>query len=334
MRTSPRTRRAFSTIALTALAIASVAGLPSMVMAQTDTPPAEEARTSQPFRFFWGVNTQDDQYIWYHQRWAENIDLGDVAVSRDFKVFYQRYLGLAPRAGYHMAQQPGYMEAHKAALDEEILRQFPDTSYEGYICIEWEYAPFYWLGRSASPETNDPAAVDRDYGDDWYEYMQQNRSAELVGLTGQALEDYLKQTYEAAARAWYEATMGEFRRLLPHAKIGWYNMPNRTYLDYAMLGPMPAKAHNDAIPWFWESVDFLVPELYQSCYTVASDSVPANFPNQNRPSENDRHIRANIREAKRLAPGKPIVPMLYSKYVAPTSYESQFLNTTNRLRAK
>ena len=319
MRTSTRfARPTISTraLALTALAIASVAGLPIAALAQApEAPTTEEARTSQPFRFFWAVETQHDAGRWRDARWAENIDVGNVAVSYDYVFFYQRYLGLAPRAGYHTCQAPGYMAAHLAALATEVDRWIPDPNFEGYVCIEWEYAPFFWIGRSTNPVANDPNAIDRDYGDDWYTYMQQNRSSELVGLTGAELEAYLKQTYEAASRAWFDATMSELRRLRPNAKFSYYNMPNQTYLDYVQPGPNPAKAYNESIPWFWEGIDFTTPVIYQRAYTLSDDSMVADFPNQNRPFDNQRSIRGNIREAKRLAPGKPVVPMVHARYL-------------------
>lgn len=328
---SKRTSR--TAVALTAIAVSLAAGWPMTLFADAPapppTPPVEETRTTQPFRLFWGVETNHDDYRWRNARWAESIDVGTTAVSYDFVLFYQRYLGIEPRAGYHVTMAPGYMDAHRAALAVQIARWIPDPNFDGFVCIEWEYAPFGWLGRSENPQPNDPLAVDRDYGDDWYEYMQQSRPTELIGLSGQALEDYLKQTHDAAARNWFEVTQGEFRRLRPLAKLGWYNQPNRTYLDYYWPGPTPMKTFNDSTPWLWDQVDVLFPDIYAVRYTLPSNDQTPTDSTQNRPQENDRYIRSNIRECKRLAPGKPIIPIVHALYVNNINYDGQFMNPMN-----
>ena len=128
----------------------------------------------------------------------------------------------------------------------------------------------------------------------------------------------------------YIETLERFRAAAPSWKIGLYSMvPQRAY--WQAVAPENSLRYrrwqrdNDAVQPIAEQADIIFPSLY-TFYPYQSDWV--------------RYAAANLREARRIAPGKPIYCFLWPQYhdstwrayeFLPVGYWKEELRTCRRL---
>jgi hypothetical protein len=113
----------------------------------------------------------------------------------------------------------------------------------------------------------------------------------------------------------YIETLRRFREAAPSWKLGFYSMvPHRDYWRAILLPNAPRyrqwQRENDAIRRIAEHVDILFPSLY-TFYTDQRGWV--------------RYAEANLREARRIAPGKPVYCFLWPQYHDSTRRAYQFM---------
>jgi hypothetical protein len=181
------------------------------------------------------------------------------------------------------------MAAHKAALAYGLDAQVP-LDFAGYVSYDFEG----WDG------------------------MEGNTSGYAKACGG-------AEAFHTAAKDYFTVTMATVKALRPKAKFGFYGRPvadygGRSYdcacgsgcttcaaPDYRYANDL--RAHNDAMLWFWELVDFIQPSLYLKEYQ-------ANGTNASWPHRND-FVQATMNECERLSNltgGKPILPQCDYQY--------------------
>lgn len=290
------------------------------------------------YTVYWGVTTK----IGYLRKtgidWANKIDFNGAPINSKVTLFYQSNMGDYPLAGPHIPlMTPGYMDSHISRIQKHLDQYMPDPNYDGLGIIDYEtWRPIWEL--TPNEHSSKPIdAHDYDFRNDWEEYMTIVQPAKMKSLSGQTRELYLRDTYEGASRDFYLATLAECRRLRPNAKWTFYGYPMKIYRDSQRVGPgiigygnltSQASAANDRLAWLWGAVDFLNPSLYAVKRTVPTKediSMPAE---ENLPHQNVEYILTNVAESVRLANGKPVLPMVWTRYQS-AGLGYTFLNDTN-----
>lgn len=232
-------------------------------------------------------------------------------------------IGLYPVAGVHMAaSDPSYMERHLAKLREDIEAQVP-PGFAGYLCFDWESWFPVWELTPNVPSSEPADALDQDFRDDWRDYIRARQPELLAGLSAQEQENALRTSYEQAAKDFFLASLLECKRLRPNAKVGFYLLPLITPWN-VWMGDMDTirRWSDERLQWLWDAADAVFPCVYQS-YEI-DESIPYraspstyNQIEANRrihPEDNQRVMDAIIDESIRVARGKPVIPLIWSRF--------------------
>lgn len=293
-------------------------------------------------KYYWAVTTDDE----LRRRVGDLsglVDFGGAPVSRDVVVFYSHLLGFHPVPGPHMIRRdPTYMARHLEEVRYDVERLIPDPSYDGLAIIDYEVWLLIWEWTINVPSSGSWNAEDHDFKDDWEEELRRGNPREFDGMNAEQKEAHLKATWEAQCKDFYLRTLEECKRMRPRAKWGYYMYPATTYYDpFTERGVIGygdgtryyrLQAMNDSLQWLWDAEDVLLPVIYAPCYTFPNGDRRASFEErrENWWSENHQFAYSNIREARRLARGKPVLAvqgMRYGTGVPP--HDNQWLSNRN-----
>ena len=146
-------------------------------------------------------------------------------------------------------------------------------------------------------------------------------------MSDKAFEAYAKETYEAATKRIYLETLAAAKAVRPEAKWGYFQYPQWYYgsskTPAGTIGyPSPevgsvATKINDGLAWLFEAVDVVVPAPYAPRITASDAEAKAlklARKDSHAPDIAERYYRSNIREAVRVARGKPVLPILRLRY--------------------
>lgn len=211
----------------------------------------------------------------------------------DAILLYPSQLGKYPEFGPQQVVG-GWMTEHLNKIGEHIGRFVPDPDYAGLIFIDYfENFDLLW--------DRTPAF----YQDAWIA---------VNGAPG------AEAAYEAAIRAFFEATVARVKALRPSAQVGLFPYPTKFYLAASETAPgvigygngeYLASDRNDSLSWLWDLLDFLCPNVY-CLYKSVDDPDHGNF--ENTPEQDAEYVRSNTAEAVRLADGKPVYVVIHYKY--------------------
>jgi hypothetical protein len=242
------------------------------------------------------------------------IDLSRTSIKRDAVIMYESWLGNFPYAGPHMAEQGDFMQRHLAKIGRDLTQFIPDPNFSGYAIIDYETWFPAW-SRLNNVKSDKPEDFrDYDFKDDWEDYMKRARPQILAGLAGDARERVLATTYNDACKRFYLATLNECKRLRPKAKWGFYGFPYREYyVDYVPFAARWKDANTNDLQWMWDAVDVVFPSVYSVKITVDGRQPAAGQP-ENTPEVNARYMSENVKEAIRVAKGKPVMAFIHFRY--------------------
>src|SRR5690606_7479092 len=155
------------------------AGIALLAALAVLTSPAAAAGVAPPesadnFTVHWTVTT-DPVYLRRNKDdLAANIDFAGAPIVRDATVLYQHRIGLYPKGGPHIPLlDPTYMDRHKAKLAADLDKLIPDKNYSGLAVIDYEAWHLIWEWTQNVPSGLGLTADDKDYRDDWAQYVQQ-----------------------------------------------------------------------------------------------------------------------------------------------------------------
>ncbi len=290
------------------------------------------AQTTNPFEAFWVAASVPGAPGVTWEDWAGQTQFAGLAVRRDMYVMYQSDFGVYPYAGVHQAEaDPDWMRRHFLRVQRWIDHMIPDANATGYGAIDYEEWGPCWSLLLNIPSNQGPDAHDRDFKDDWRDFIRANRSALLNGKTPEQQEVVFATTYDEAAVRFLVATLNEAKRLRPNVKWGYYLYPPRSY--YAYQSPQAradwqAKTRSVLQP-LYDAQDVFLPDVYALYYTV--DGRAPNYAAQEDTLANfEAYLRGNIQEAIDMARGKPVIPWIWIRYHENCrAYYPQFLNDLN-----
>jgi hypothetical protein len=197
---------------------------------------------------------------------------------------------------------PTAPQAKFMVFDATLYKAKPDLGQFGLTPITVAYPSSIWPGKSADMQ-NVPAAT-----------VVQKIAAGASQSTGIAVVDIEQWSVVgdpatvAQSIGKYQQTLQMFQQDAPSLQVGYYAIaPIRDYWN-AIAGPRSAKymawqKENDAVAPIAQQADALFPSLY----TFYTDQVGWQ-----------KYAIANIAEARRIAPGKPVYVFLWPQYDAGT----------------
>lgn len=302
-------------------------------------PPRESPARARPPLFYWCVTTDENELKWRSKiDWAQRVEFDGAPIRKDIFIFYGQFLGNYPSHGLHQVMGRGELDAHLAKVKRDVEARLP-AGFAGLACIDYENWPLLWdrLANEPSKEAS-PDAADRDYRDDWREHLA-SVTAGWSDLSEQRREELAESTYDRAVRDFFLKTLSVCRAARPRAQWGFFDIPGGMYggneappgrIGYTGDGVGIAAERNDRLAWLFEAVDVVFPTVYCPAYTVPAGE-KADWQNATNTIEHNREYTVgNVREAVRLARGKPVIVFMWPRYQRPGSrYHQQFLNDIN-----
>jgi hypothetical protein len=296
------------------------------------------AQVASSFEVHWNISAHPS----YQPTYPANA-----GIVQDVITFYEHLFGTFPSAGPHVIERwPGGREAfytvHLNRVRADVARAIPDINWNGYAVIDYETWSPYWTLHENTPSSLAWDARDRDFIDDWKDYIREFRSDLLEGLSPTEQEGVFRDTWLAATREFYIRTLEAAREIRPQAKWGYYGLPENRYFvfvsDYAQYPVLREQlpATNDfELGWMRDHVDALYPSFYTFYHSVPN---PRRGYPEDRPEDNTLWWQRGMAEFRRFAPDKPILPFTWYRRHGGEATQgggAEFLNqfnTENNLR--
>ena len=312
-----RSGRGFAVFLVGALSMAAAA---STALAQASTrvtwsneptPPAARGSAANPFTLHWaGITPLNGSY---QNNWKIPLNFGPVPIRQDVKVLYSQFLGKWPHEGVHrLLLEPNLRADHLAAVrtNSAVFVNVPD--WDGLIAIDMEQWYPVWERYPENMKSLFRDAVARV------------RPQVVAGKTGSAREDAIKAEFQTVVKDLYLSTMSELRRGWPKAKISWLGVPMMLYGGdrfvpagqggYGDTLPSNASRLNDQVQWLMDAQDYVC--AYTGNWAIAVNPPEvADYSKCTAPADwNYKATVSNIKEAVRLAKGKPVYGFCGSRY--------------------
>lgn len=280
--------------------------------------------SGQPFQYYFCITT-DPNEVRRGNDWSSTLSFDEEVLSRNFVILYQHRLGKYPMAGIHMAQDPGFLDSHRAAIAEYLDKAIPDPGFDGYAAIDYEEFRVRW-DRTINRPSDEPAdAEDHDFRDDWRDYIR-SINPDFDGMSEDEQDEHLVDTYQAAVREFFLATLEECRELRPNAKWTFYGYPYR-FFHHRREAPMDVISYgdgshagsrrNDEIQWLWDAMDFISPSLY--AMRVVEGPEARDCAEIVSVEDDQEYFNAMVRESRRIGRGKPVIPFIANKFYKKSS---------------
>jgi hypothetical protein len=193
-------------------------------------------------------------------------------------------------------------QAKFMVFDATLYKAKPDLSQFGMTPLSVEYPDVLWPGKSPNLQNVPDATVVEKLA---------AAASQSTGITVLDIEQWSvvgDPVTVAQSVGQYQETLQMFQQDAPSTKFGYYAIaPIRDYWD-VMAGPQSAgylawQQENDAVAPIAQQADALFPSLY----TFYTDQAGWK-----------KYAIANIAEARRIAPGKPVYVFLWPQYDAST----------------
>ena len=149
------------------------------------------------------------------------------------------------------------LPAHIAALTSAVAELIPDPLATGVLALDYEGWQPVW---------------DELLGAQYKRFSEDLVRTAHPSWAAAAVTAEAARQFESAAEAFYTATFTTLRKLRPHIQLSHHAYPVLVcYYNPAM------RAHNDALLWFYEQLDVIMPSVYlqsvgpTSSYPCAAD---------------------------------------------------------------
>lgn len=237
----------------------------------------------------------------------------ELPVRQDAVMLYTSQVGWFPRQGPHMiAADPAWMDRHEDRIRRR-LPDFVDASFEGVAMIDYEFWHPIW------------DHTGENYRGEWRKTIWNRDRDKLRSKSHSEREDYYERTYNEMAQHFYLRTLEVCREVAPNAKWGYFHYPkmlyNSRYTGPRVIGYGPvatgelfeASLRNNDYDWLVEAVDYISIAIYPVRITVPYGE-PITAGQTNHEWADREFVLSNIREAVRVANGKPVLAVMSPTY--------------------
>lgn len=298
-------------------------GTDTLVAAQPEPPndvsmpPSESARIAEEAKVFWaGLTDPAERRFRNAPDWAGQIDFREVRVRTDLVFLYEQHFMEDVRTnGLGRTTRPEFDAEYAESLRIGLDAAAPGRNYDGIIVFDIESVPLIWGNRTDGPGIYPRTDQGPRHADLWYDWIRSTQPSLIEGLSIDDQERVLKRTYEGAIRLWITRTFDEARRQRPRAKFAMYGLPaGSRYGQYTWADPNRWKIINDEAQWLVDLQDVILVVLYH-----ARTILPRGAPTPTLPiisyEQGVAYINDNITEARRIAPGKPVLALISMWYL-------------------
>lgn len=232
------------------------------------------------------------------------VDVSGTLFVRDTVLLYSSQCGKFPTLGPQQTLSGAWMSQHLSKVATHLNTYIPDVGFSGPVIIDYERWDLLW-DRTGS-----------EYKTAWRAYSGDNGSGDADAAN--------KAGYEAAGRAFFEATYDRIKQLRPLAQVGFFGYPIKIYkaaaetapgvIGYGEPGdagyPYLASDRNDDLAWLFTLEDILVPNVY--CLYRSVDDPQETY--ENTPAQDEEYVRSNVVEAVRVGAGKTVYAVICYLY--------------------
>ncbi len=242
------------------------------------------------------------------------VDLTGTPFERNAVVFYAHQFGEYPIVGMHeVYRDPNWQARNLAKIPADVAALIPDANWNGIALIDYENWQVTWEVLFPNLQV------------EWENALRAVDPHVFDGQSDAQKQAYMADTYNSAARTFYTDVITLCKRLRPHTR--WTYGAPQSMADYGNHTGYWSRV-NDRMQWLWDACDVLAPCLY-SWAMAMPDGTPLTIDGQTTYSQYRHCFLTSIEESHRVCPGKPVYPMIYSKYAEPTfSFYGQYLNDT------
>lgn len=308
------------------IASAGLSLAPLAPSAEASTMVQEEPQ-SQDFTVYWGVCMFQELAPGAGGRdWQAELSFDNAAISRDLIFLTQFKVGAFPKPGIHLFElYPEMWQQHWNKLRRDMDRYVPED-FTGIVVIDYErWRPYWERTRNIRNDDGQIKAEDFDFLLDWRDAVRETRRDEYFAVPSAERLQYVYDTYDEMALRFYLETLRECKRLRPNAQWTYFNFPKLRYycaeetprgtIGYGNLSHRASRI-NDKCQALYDEMDVVVPSIYPQNWTVEGNNFRSDLPlnRQNRDRGNYDFVYTNVAEAKRLAKGKPVLPIISLRY--------------------
>lgn len=273
--------------------IASVLGLCGVAMGQ----PA----SGKPFQIYWNTTTNFDHNVNPTKTdWRLRMNLDGLPERHDIVIIYEQHVKeydkLGPMKYWTKKGFKKYLQSLKDAIDQQV----PDPDFSGIVIIDYEA----WGPKFAFA----PEPVRTAWKAEQLKLFPQLKSDPNAN-------DVIAENYEKLSKGFWLETIKTAKAYRPKAKWGYYDWPQAYQNgEYGKPDPNPARQHNDEWKWLFDEMDVLCPSIYEWKVRVPEGKPGFNAKTEWTPAQQKAYHLTNLREAKRLANGRPVLPYVCSRY--------------------
>ncbi len=303
----------------------------SILMAVSAPIAAAEPTPGDDYAVLWAVENAPSASGRAAGQWSESISFGGATIRRDMWVFHEADVGF-PVAGPHAFEGDAAAEQRlRSAIRRAVSSRIVDPAATGYGVLDVESWRPSWTLCPNVPSSAGALAADRDFKDDWRQFVQDRRPKLLSGIPQDQFEAAYAQSFDAAARKIFVLCIEECRRTRPGVRWGFYMYPPRVIPgpDGSMPASSEVSQEEANLGWLYDAEDALFPDVCQLRFTV-EDAQPDRALTENSADENRTYIDRNVAEAVKAAGGKPVVAIVWPRYPRTNKqYGDRFLNSVN-----
>ena len=281
---------------------------------------AAHATASEDYSIYVILPTNKEMKDKYGRNLEKIVDYEQTPFDvRGMRVLNAGAVGEYPFAGIHVVESDSnYMERHYHKIRNNLYR-WVDPDYDGVVIIDYEAWWAAWDHTANVPSGGGPGDRDRDFKDDWEDYLERYRPEVLTGKTGAARQQALRDTYEESTVRFLVDTLRECKRLCPDAKWGYFNYPKMFYgseftgsgtIGYGDLSHYASRI-NDRLAPLWAEIDVTAPRIFPPRLTVPVREVLIR---DNNPEQQYTFLSSHEFEARRVAPHALCVPLGSTRY--------------------
>jgi Hyaluronidase len=265
--------------------------------------------SGEPFEIYWNTTTNPDHNVNPNKiDWRSKVNLEGLPERQDIVIFYEQHVKGFEKKGPMKYWTKKGMKSYLQSVKDAIDVRMPDPTFSGYGIFDYEaWGPAYELT---------PAKVKEAW-----EAEQLQLYPQLKGHPKAA--EILQENYEKVVKAVFLQTLQTAKKHRPNAKWGFFDYP-QAYQggDYGKPEPNKARAISDRIQWLFDEVDVLCPGIYEWKKRVPEGQATWDYKTEWSPEQHRIFHRTNIREAKRVSGGKPVMPYIWPRY-HPGAYKSK-----------
>lgn len=244
---------------------------------------------------------------------AVPINFGAAAVRQDVAVLRDGDLGRWPREGLHaLIERPEALAEIVPTVAGAAAAVISQPDFDGLVVIDFRGWTPLW-------ERYPPALQDQ-----FRRALKRAHPEALQGLSAPQIESAAREAFDEVTRGLYSGALAALKQRWPKAKFSCAFVPPMIFgmdallpkatMGYGETWPNPASVLNDRLAWLVDQTDFVTLTILPWAMSGVGGDKSDYRRGTIEPVLNWRYYASNVREAVRMARGKPVYALSATRY--------------------